>query len=186
MAGNVMTLSEKSLKSLRDNDVHELIGLLNIFWTKNMGDRERTEAFTVAVYLGAIMVLAYNFVANVLSGMVFAASWSKICMEAGSSPLSPGNWPKFLEAKSAMEIFFGGPCLPARAIITIPWFFRYRKFVVGVARNLPLRGKFPIINKYASLILSWLVANLAFVGGITLLMMKMGSLMTGVPVFSVV
>jgi hypothetical protein len=185
-AGNVMTLSEKSLKSLRDNNVHELVGLLDIYWTKNMGDRERTEAFTVAVYLGAIMVLAYNFVANVMSGMVFAASWSKICMEAGSSPLSPGNWPKFLEAKSAMDIFFGGPCLPARAIITIPWFFRYRKFVVGVARNLPLRGKFPIINKYASLILSWLVANLAFVGGITLLMMKMGSLMTGVPVFSVV
>ncbi len=180
-----MTLSEKTLKSLRDNDIHELIDLLNIYWTKNMGDRERTEAFTVAVYLGAIMVLAYNCVANFMSGMVFAAAWTKICTEVGASPLSPGNWSKFLEAKSTMDIFFGGPFLPARAMITIPCFFPYRKFVVGMARNSPLREKFPVINRYASLILSWVVMNLAFVGGATFLMMKMGSLMTGVSVFSV-
>ena len=176
-AGNAITYSEKSLKTIRDNNIHELVELLNMHWTKTMGDRERTEAFTVVVYLGATMILAYNFIANLMSGMVFAAAWTRICMETGETPTYPGNWSKFLQAKSTMDIFFGGPCLPARALIAIPWFFQYRKFVVGVTRVLPLREKFPIINRYAALIVSWLVANLAFVGGITLLMMKTGSLL---------
>ncbi len=182
---NVITYSEKSIRTIRDNNVHELVGLLDMYWTKNMGDKERTEAFTMVVYLGAMLILAYNFVANLMSGMVFAAAWTRIGMVAGKTPLHPGYWSKFLEAKSTMDILFGGPCLPARALIAIPWFFQYRKFVIGVARTLPLREKFPILNRYVALILSWVVANLAFVGGITLLMMKTGSLMSGVPIFSV-
>lgn len=49
-----------------------------------------------------------------------------------------------------------------------------------------MREKFPIVNRYASLIISWMVANLAFVGGITLMMMKFGSLLSGVPIFAIV
>lgn len=182
-AGSAMTYSEKTLSALRDHNIHELVEILNLYWNRSMSYNERTEAFTVFVYLGAILTLAYNFVANVMAGMVFAAAWTKISMATGASPLSPGNWEKFLKVKSTMDIFFDGPCLPARAIITIPWFFRYRKFVVATACKSPLREKFPIMNRYISLILTWLSANVAFVGGVTFFMVKMGSLFSGVPVF---
>eukprot|EP00571_Detonula_confervacea_P013536 CAMPEP_0172311408 /NCGR_PEP_ID=MMETSP1058-20130122/14657_1 /TAXON_ID=83371 /ORGANISM="Detonula confervacea, Strain CCMP 353" /LENGTH=334 /DNA_ID=CAMNT_0013024573 /DNA_START=45 /DNA_END=1050 /DNA_ORIENTATION=+ len=182
-AGSAVTYSEKTLSALRDHNIHEMVEILNRYWNKSMNYAERKEAFTVFVYLGAILTLAYNFVANVMAGMVFAAAWTKISMATGASPLSPGNWDKFLKAKSTLDIFFDGPCLPARALITIPWFFRYRKFAVAAAYNSPLREKFPVINRYISLMLSWLVGNIAFVGGVTFLMVKMGSLLTGVPVF---
>lgn len=184
-AGSVMTYSEKSLSALRDGNIHEVIELLNFYWNRSMNEEERKEAFTVTVHLGAILILAYNFVANVMAGMVFAAAWTKSSMATGASPLSQGNWPLFLKAKSTLDIFFGGPCVPARAIITIPWFFVYRRFVISMTHNSPLRKNFPIINRYMSLILSWLVANLAFVGGLAYLMVKMGSVFTGVPIYSV-
>mmetsp|Transcript_3522 Transcript_3522/g.8979 ORF Transcript_3522/g.8979 Transcript_3522/m.8979 type:complete len:348 (-) Transcript_3522:11-1054(-) len=185
MAGSVMTYSEKTLAALRDNNIHELIELMNIYWTKSMNEEERKESFTVFVYLGAILTLAYNFVANVMAGMVFAVAWTKVSMATGASPLSQGNWQSFLTVKSTMDLFFGGPCIPARAIVTIPWFFSYRKLVVALAHKSPLREKFPVINRYLSLMLSWLVANLAFVGGVTFLMVKIGCAFTGVPVFPV-
>lgn len=184
-AGSVMTYSEKTLGLMRDHNIHEFIELMNFYWTKTMNYEERKEAFTVVIYLGAIAVLSYNFVANVMSGLVFAAAWTKLSLAAGTSPLSPGMWPKFLETKSTLDMFFGGPCVPARAILTIPWFFRYRKFVVSTAFHSPLREKFPIINRYMSLLLSWSIANIAFVGGVTLLMVQMLSLWSGVPVLPV-
>lgn len=184
-AGTLLTYSEKTLSALRDANIHELIEIFDLYWNKSMSPDERTEAFTVAVYSGAIMVLAYNFLANVMAGMVFAAAWVKISLKAGISPLSVNMWSKFLETRSTMDLLFGVPFLPARALLTIPWFFNYRKFVVGITRYSPLRKRFPIINRYTSLILSWVVANLAFVSCLTLLMVKMGSLFTGVPIFPV-
>ena len=184
-AGSALTYSEKTLSLMRDANIHELVELLNLFWNRSMNENERKEAFTVIVYLGAITVLAYNFVANVMAGMVFAATWAKFSIQTGVSPISPGMWTKFLEAKSTMDLFFGGPCLPARALITIPWFFKYRKFVVAMSYRSPLREKFPIINRYFSLILTYIIANLGFVGGVTYLMVKIGSMRTGVPMFPV-
>lgn len=184
-AGSIMTYSEKTLKMMRDNNIHELVELLNLYWNKSMNYDERKETFWVFVYLGAILVLSYNFVANTMSGMVFAAAWARTSLATGTSPLSPGMWGKFLETKATLDLFFGGPCLPARAIVTIPWFFSYRKFVVASAHKSPLREKFPIINRCASLLLSYVVGNLAFVGGFTYTLVKMISLWTGVPVFPV-
>lgn len=180
-ADGLMTYSEKTLGLMRDHDIHELVKLSNHFWGKTMNYEERKEAFTVFVYLGAILVLSYNFVANMMSGMIFAASWALTSRATGASPLAPGVWPKLLETQSSLDLFFGGPCLPVRAIVTIPWFFKYRKFVRGLARNSPLREKFPIINRCMSLIVSWVVANLAFVGCITFGMIKLLSFWTGVP-----
>lgn len=181
---NVMTYSEKSVNALRRNNIHEVIELLNLYWTRSMSQEERREVFTVAVFTGAIIILAYNFVSNLVAGVVFAAAFRKISIATGVSPLAGGvSWSKFLEAKSAMDMFFGGPCVPAKAIVTIPFLFKYRKFVVAVANRSPLRERFPIVNRYFSLIISWIVANLGCVGGLTLLMMKLGSLSAGIPIF---
>jgi hypothetical protein len=183
-AGSVLTYSEKALSALRESNIHDLIEIFELYW-KSMDRDDRAEAFTVVIHSGATVVLAYNFLANVMSGIVFAAVWAKISAETGISPLSVGMWSKFLESKSTWDLFLGGPCLPARALLTIPWFFNYRQAVIGIARKSPLRKQFPIINRYASLVLAWLVANLGFVSCITAVMVKIGSLYTGVPVFPV-
>eukprot|EP00804_Cyclotella_cryptica_P002856 CCRYP_009372-RE/>CCRYP_009372-RE protein AED:0.24 eAED:0.24 QI:0/0.8/0.83/1/0.2/0/6/1612/224 len=87
-AGKVLTYSEKTLSLLRDANIHELVELLNFFWTNNMTFEEQRESFVVLVYLGAIIVLAYSSVANLMSGMVFAAAWHKVSITTGTSPLS--------------------------------------------------------------------------------------------------
>lgn len=184
-AGSVMTYSEKTLGLMRDHNVHELVELMNFYWFRTMNEDERAEAFAVFVYFGAILVLAHNFVANLMSGMVFAVAWTKVSSATGISPLAPGMWSKFLETKSTLDVFFGGPCVPVRAILTIPWFFKFRRITVGLAHNSPLREKFPTINRCISVLLTYAVANLGFVGGVTYLMMKMLSLRSGVPIFPV-
>lgn len=182
-AGRAVTYSGKTLSMINDHNIHEAVELLNIFWTKSMNYEEQREAFIVFVYLGAALVLSYNFVANAMSGLVFAAAWTNMSASTGLSPLSPGMWLKFLERKATYDLFFGGPCLPVRAIITIPWFFYYRNFVVGMASRSPMREKMPALNRCMSLLVSWAVANLAFVGGLTFLLVKLLSFKTGVPVF---
>lgn len=184
-AGGIVTYSGKSLSVLRQHNIHELIELMSIFWNQSMNAEERAEAFTVAVYLGSIVVLSYNFVANIMSGMIFAAAWAKVSIAAGSSPLSPGMWGTFIQVKSSLDWFFGGPCVPPRALITVPWFFVYRRMVVKITSQSPLKEKYPIVNRYMSLFVSWMVANVVFPGGVTFFMVKIFSLWTGVPVFPV-
>ncbi len=177
----VMTYSEKTLSLLRGANIHELVELLSLFWNKNMNKEERVEAFAVMVYLGAIMVLSYSFIANLMQGMVFAAAWYKVAAATGQAPLaSPQLWSSFMQTKTMLDFVFGGPFLPARVAATIPWFFKYRYFVVRAAYLSPLREKFPILNRIVSLLSSWVLANLAFVGGFTYLMVKLASIKAGV------
>lgn len=143
---------------------------------------EQMEAFAVIVYLGAIIVLAYNFIANLMTGLVFAAAWYKVAVATGSSPMT--TWDTFLQMKATLEIIFGGPFLPLRVAATIPWFFQYRKFVVATAYLSPLREKFPVLNRCVSLLLSWVILNLAFVGGVTFMIIQYASLRSGVPIFT--
>ena len=173
-----MTYSEKTLSLMREANVHELVELMNFFWTNNMTYDEQKEAFAVFVYLGAIIVLSYNFVANFMSGMVFAAAWARVALETGKSPLAPGMWSIFLQTRATFDMVFGGPFLPLRVAATIPWFFKYRKLVVGVAYLNPIREKFPILNRIFSLVFSWILANLVLVGGVTYGMVRLGSLWT--------
>jgi hypothetical protein len=178
---SILTYSEKTLSLMREANVHELVELLNYFWTHNMNYSERVEAFAVFVYLGAIVVLSYSFIANLMQGMIFAAAWYKVAVASGQAPLaSPQLWSSFLQTRSMLDFVFGGPFLPVRVAATIPWFFQYRKLVVRTAYISPLREKFPILNRIVSLLTSWVFANLALVGGFTYLLVKLASIKAGI------
>ena len=177
----ILTYSEKTLSLMREANIHELVQLLNYFWSHNMNFEERKEAFAVIVYLGAIMVLSYSFIANLMQGMVFAAAWFKVAAASGTSPLASSQmWASFIHTRSMLDFLFGGPFLPVRVAATIPWFFKYRKFVVTAAYISPLRENYPILNRIGSLLFSWVAANLALVGGFTYLLVKFASLKAGV------
>lgn len=176
----ILTYSEKTLSLMREANIHEAVQLLNYFWSHNMNFEERKEAFTVIVYLGAIMVLSYSFIANMMQAMVFGAAWFKIAAVSGLSPLeSPQMWTNFMHTRSRLDFLFGGPFLPVRVAATIPWFFQYRKFVVRMAYLSPLRKNYPILNRVASLLVSW-IANLASVGGFTYLLVNFASIKAGI------
>eukprot|EP00804_Cyclotella_cryptica_P002857 CCRYP_009372-RD/>CCRYP_009372-RD protein AED:0.19 eAED:0.19 QI:1089/1/1/1/0/0/5/1330/82 len=82
-------------------------------------------------------------------------------------------------------MIFGGPFLPLRVGLTIPWFFKYRQLVVGTAYLSPLREKYPIFNRCFSLVVSWSLINLFLAGSLTYGMVKFASLRSGVPIFPV-
>lgn len=168
---------------VREANIHELVALTNAMWSRNLTEQQRKETWIVLLQLGAIAVLAYSFIANVQAGMVMAVAWGQTSRTTGMSPLAHcESWAQFLQNQSTLNMIFGGPFLPVRAIITVKWFFPYRRFAVGVLRRLPLRNKFPLLNRIACILFMWIVVNLASVGVLTAGMVWLTSRWTGVPV----
>lgn len=180
---NVLTYSEKTLSLMREADIHELVELTRFFWTRNMNYEQKRETFVVIVYLGAVLVLAYNFVANINAALVNAAAWTLASVKLGASPLSTlGGWDTFLRAQKTLDMCFGGPFLPARVAITIPIFFKYQHWIRKLEARFPLRDKYPILNRVASLLTMWIGLNLVTYASVSVGFAWLGSrIISGVP-----
>mmetsp|Transcript_16161 Transcript_16161/g.46414 ORF Transcript_16161/g.46414 Transcript_16161/m.46414 type:complete len:353 (+) Transcript_16161:143-1201(+) len=194
---NVLTYSEKTLSLMREADVHELVELTRFFWTSNMNYEQKRETFVVGVYFGAVLVLAYNFVANINAGLVNAAAWTMASIKLGTSPLSgsvgvaaataaggglAGGWGTFLRAQKTLDMAFGGPFLPARVAITIPVFFRYQHWIRKLEGRFPLKNKYPILNRVATLLTMWIGLNLVTYVGVSVGFAWVGSrIFSGIP-----
>jgi hypothetical protein len=193
-SSNVLAYSEKTLSLMREANIHELVELTKFFWTQNMNYEQRREAFVVVVYLGAVLVLAYNLVANINAGLVNAAAWTMASMKLGASPLAVAatatatasrglhGWDTFLRAQKTLDMCFGGPFLPARVAITVPMFFRYQHWIRRLEAKFPLKNKYPVVNRVASLLAMWIGLNLATYAGVSLGFAWLGSRMvSGIP-----
>jgi len=179
---NVLSYSEMTLSLMTDANINELVQLGKLFWLENMDAVQRREVFVVVIYLGAVAVLAYNLVANINAGLVNAAAWTMTSAKLGASPLTAvGGWDAFLRTKQTLDLAFCGPLLPARVAITIPIFFLYQHCVRGLGAILPLRRKFPILNRVASLLFMWVGVNLTTYSAVSVGFAWIGSLISGVP-----
>ena len=180
---NVLTYSEKTLSLMKEADIHELVELTRFFWTRNMNYEQKRETFVVIVYLGAVLVLAYNFVANMNAALVNAAAWTMASVKLGASPLSSlGGWDTFLRAQKTLDMCFGGPFLPARVAITIPIFFKYQHWIRRLEARFPLKDKYPILNRVASLLTMWVGLNLVTYASVSVGFAWLGSrIISGVP-----
>ena len=180
---NVLTYSEKTLSLMREADIHELVELTRFFWTRNMNYEQKRETFVVIVYLGAVLVLAYNFVANMNAALVNAAAWTMASVKLGASPLSSlGGWDTFLRAQKTLDMCFGGPFLPARVAITIPIFFKYQHWIRRLEARFPLKDKYPILNRVASLLTMWVGLNLVTYASVSVGFAWLGSrIISGAP-----
>jgi len=182
---NVLTYSEKTLSLMREANIHELVELSKFFWTQNMNEVQRRETFVVMIYLGAVLVLAYNFVANINAGLVNAAAWHMASVKLGASPLTvAGGLDTFLKAQRTLDLVFGGPFLPCRVAITIPIFFNYQHWIRWLVARLPLRGRYPILNRIASLLIMWIVVNLVTYSAVSVGFAWLASLFSGVSLIS--
>lgn len=178
---NALSVSEMTLSLVRDANINELVQLSRYFWQSNMDDAQRKEVFVVVVNLGAITVLAYNLVANISAGLVNAAAWSMTSVQLGKSPLKVnGGWDVFLRTKQSLDMFVGGPMLPARVAMTIPIFFHYQRWIRRLQSLSPLK-KFPIINKITSLVTMWLGVNITTYVLVSVGFAWVSSLFNGIP-----
>ena len=171
---------------MREANIHELVELTKFFWTQNMNDMQRREAFVVIIYLGAVLVLAYNFVANINAGLANAAAWHMASTKLGASPLAvTGGLDTFLKAQRTLDLVFGGPFLPARVAITIPIFFNYQHWIRWLGTRLPLRARYPILNRIASLLMMWIGVNLVTYSAVSVGFAWLASLLSGVPLVAI-
>lgn len=178
-------LSEAVQVSLiREGSVDELVELSKVFWKERLSSKQRREAIIVGVYFGATAILSYNFVSNLMEGMVVAAAWTRTSVVSGASPLSPGMWPKFMQCRATLNTLFGNPCLPARAIVTVPFFFRFRLLIQWMVVNFPLKKKYTALRRTIAIALTWVVVNLAMVGLFTGGLIWLGSVWSGVPIIA--
>lgn len=179
---NVLSYSEMTLSLMTEANINELVQLGKLFWLENMDADQRREVFVVIIYLGAVAVLAYNLVANINAGLVNAAAWTMTSAKLGASPLTvAGGWDAFLRNKQTLDLAFSGPLLPARVAITIPIFFLYQRCIRGLGVVLPLRRRFPILNRVASLLFMWVGVNLTTYSAVSVGFAWIGSLISGVP-----
>jgi len=178
---NALSFSEMTLSLVRDANINELVQLSRYFWQSNMDDAQRRDVFVVLINFGAITVLAYNLVANISAGLVNAAAWSMTSVQLGKSPLNVnGGWDIFLRTKQSLDMFFGGPMLPARVAVTIPIFFQYQRWIRRLQSLSPLK-KFPIINKITSLVTMWLGVNITTYVLVSVGFAWVSSLVSGIP-----
>lgn len=81
------------------------------------GDRMKFDKATMAK-LGVSMVLSYGFVSNVSGCICVSICWFLFSKQTGLSPLSPGQWPKFLAFYAGFFAFLN-VIRPARFALSV-------------------------------------------------------------------
>lgn len=168
------------------HDIHELVVLLNYVWTQNLDYDQKKEVFVVTIYLGAILVLSYSFIAGIMSACLNVISFKilfsvlnganvdvleisktlrSILILNLSGAVEADSYAfvlQFQSIRSRLDLFFGGPFLPIRVAATIPLFFQYQKWIRAVSARLPLlrKSRYPALNRAASIVLMWMFVNL--------------------------
>ena len=175
--------AERTLSLVREANIHEVVALSRVFWSDNLNEEQRRQTWIVMIHLAAVAVLAYNCVANVQKGIIAAAAWTRASVVMGVSPLTSGHWSHFLQIQQTLDMIFGTPFLPVRAIVTVKFFFPYRRWLVGWQHRSPLRKSYPLLNRVLSVLGMWLVVNLFSVLLLTTVTIWLGSLWAKVPVW---
>uniref|UniRef100_A0A7S1Z967 Uncharacterized protein n=1 Tax=Trieres chinensis TaxID=1514140 RepID=A0A7S1Z967_TRICV len=117
-------------------------------------------------------------------GATFAVAWTSASRSAGASPLAPGIWPFFLQRHATISLGASAALLcPVRVVMVVPWFFQYRRTIAWMEGKIGLRDKFPLLNRVMAVAVTWVVANVAAVVLLTSVLIWIGSLWTGIPVF---
>ena len=195
----VLTYGEGALGLIREANIHEIVELSRYFWTRSMTDAQRRETFVVFVSLGAIIVLAYNFLANINGALISVAAWTATAARLGASPLAAAGappalsasflsavagtegWTSFLRTRDALGMLLYGPLLPVRVAALIPFFFTYRRWVVAWERRGRLAERYPIVSRVLTLLGMFVTVNCVLVGAAAVGLAWLSSLATGVP-----
>ena len=195
----VLTYGEGALGLIREANIHEIVELSRYFWTRSMTDAQRRETFVVFVSLGAIIVLAYNFLANINGALISVAAWTATAARLGASPLAAAGappalsasflsavagtegWTSFLRTRDALGMLLYGPLLPVRVAALIPFFFTYRRWMVAWERRGRLAERYPIVSRVLTLLGMFVTVNCVLVGAAAVGLAWLSSLATGVP-----
>lgn len=177
-ANNIIYGADKVLTSWRDDGINEFT---KTFWRDSFTPQQRRDAVLAMFQLGSIAILSFGFVSNCFLGGTFALAWSMASTSTGLSPLSPDQWPNFLQTLQTVRLVVDLPMLPARVLLAVFLTPHYRKAVVALQKQLPWKQKKPVLNRVMALGLSFAVANGLAVALCTALFVRLGCLLTGTP-----
>lgn len=181
-SSKIINGADKVLTSWRDDGVNDFI---KQFWQDSFTSRQRQYAVLSMFELGSIAILSFGFLSNCFLGSTFALAWAMSCSSTGLSPLSPDQWPQFLQTLQSLRLVVDLPMLPARVLLAVFLTPNYRKAILALQSKLPWKQKKPVLNRVMALGLSFAVANGLAVALFTAALIWLSSLLTGVPLTSV-
>jgi hypothetical protein len=176
-SSNILNGADKVLMSWRDDGINEFT---KTFWRDSFTPQQRRDAVLAMFQLGSIAILSFGFVSNCFLSGTFALAWTMASTSTGLSPLSPDQWPKFLQTLQTLRLVFDLPMLPARVLLAICLTPHYRKAVVALQKQLPWKQKKPILNRLMALGLFFAIANGLALVLCTAFFVWLGGLLTGI------
>jgi len=177
-SSKIINGADKVLTSWRDDGVNNFI---KQFWQDSFTSRQRQYAVLSMFELGSIAILSFGFVSNCFLGCTFALAWAMTSTSAGLSPLSPDQWPHFLQTLQSLRLVIDLPMLPARVLLAVFLTPNYRKAILALQSKLPWKQKKSVLNRVMALGFAFAFANGLAVALFTATLVWLGSLLTGVP-----
>ena len=130
-----------------------------------MTEQQREAVAISLVQLAATAVLAFNLAMNFIHSLIWIRAWKIVVVNTKISPIATGpQWGKFVAARSAVEVFVNPISLPLAAATTLFLLVPYKEFVEGLEKRLPLKRRFPVMNRVLALLTSCLSVNIGAIG----------------------
>ena len=137
----------------------------------------------MAAALGIDFTFAYGLVSNVNMGLTVAAAWFVFCRTTALSPLSPGQWNKYLATYGTIYATFGFALRPARIALGVGCTPYFAKMIQALQRRLPFYSSRPRLNRGIALWSFAIIGNTAFTAAVIVLAVRLASILTRVPIF---
>jgi len=131
--------------------------------------------------LGVDAVFMYGVLSNFNVAMLATLSWFVASQATGLSPLAPGQWKYFVGTYVGFYGSLGFIIRPFRVALTFSTTPLYSLFVERVRRFLPLRSKFPKLNRTLAIVFVSILLNVAGTFGLIALGASFAGLLAGVP-----
>ncbi|GMI47915.1 hypothetical protein TrCOL_g4854 [Triparma columacea] len=160
-----LTDGDKALKELREEAFNQIPKQV---WSDMLGDltEQQREAVAISlIQLAATAVLAFNLAMNFVTSITWMRAWKVV---ASTTKVSPWlQWSKLLQARTSVEAIISPIALPLAAAFTLFLLIPYKDFVESLEKRLPLKRRFPVVNRMLAIVVSCLTVNIAAVGSAT-------------------
>lgn len=166
---------EKELDVWREDSLFALPNTLFQQTFKNLSPQQRRELILAIIRLGAIALLSWGLITNVLSAGLLSMAWTRtvlISQAAASStgahlPLLPLNvaepvWRTFLASHATLRLLLDPILLVIKGLGTLFIFQPYARFITTIERGwMPpgLRQRYPLLFRAFALVTAFTLNN---------------------------
>ncbi|GMH58528.1 hypothetical protein TrRE_jg4384, partial [Triparma retinervis] len=159
---------DKALNKIRDEAFSQIPKQV---WGEVLGDltEQQREAFAISlIQLAATAVLAFNLSMNFVLSFTWMRAWKVVVSTTNLSPLSsPSHWSSLIARRASVEALISPLSLPLAAFCTLFILLPYKDLVEALERRMPLKRRFPIMNRVLTLAVACAAVNIGLVATAT-------------------